>query len=89
MKKIIKKNNVAKQKSKGLNNLGNTCYMNAALQALANTPYFKEYFAGISTGGITLKYEPYKMQINADNPIGHGGEMAEHFSQTIKALWKN
>lgn len=26
--------------------MGNTCYMNAALQGLANTPYFKEYFSG-------------------------------------------
>lgn len=29
---------------KGLQNLGNTCYMNAAVQCLAHTPPFKYYF---------------------------------------------
>ena len=29
---------------KGLQNLGNTCYLNAAVQCLAHTPPFKYYF---------------------------------------------
>jgi ubiquitin C-terminal hydrolase len=28
----------------GLENIGNTCYMNAILQALFHTPLFKEFF---------------------------------------------
>lgn len=34
------------KKTKGLENIGNTCYMNAAIQVLANTPYFRQYFVG-------------------------------------------
>lgn len=35
----------------GLYNLGNTCYMNSAIQALAHSPFFREYF---SAGGANF-----------------------------------
>ena len=87
MNKIIDKNKKRIQKTKGLANLGNSCYMNSALQALAHTPYFKEYFAGIIREKSVS--EPYKLHINEENPMGHHGELASQFSSILKSMWKN
>lgn len=65
----------------GLQNIANTCYMNAALQALSNTPALTGYFLGC--GNIIEITNEMMMQQSNQRKAG----LAQSYYRLIRDMW--
>jgi uncharacterized UBP type Zn finger protein len=59
----------------GLANLGNTCYLNAAVQALSNCPPVRDYFCVLNTDKLTT---------NGNSP---DTDVSPAFRDLLNRLW--
>ena len=61
----------------GLSNLGNTCFMNSALQCLSNTTELTKYFL----------YGLFQGEVNYKNALGTQGRLVKAYSKLMTEMW--
>ncbi|OEU15864.1 cysteine proteinase [Fragilariopsis cylindrus CCMP1102] len=65
----------------GLVNLGNTCYINSALQCISYFPLLRSYL-------LSGEYKTTG-DLNKDNPLGTEGWLLEEFVELLRFMWSS
>ena len=61
----------------GLSNLGNTCFMNSALQCLSNTTELTKYFL----------FGLFEGEVNYKNALGTQGRLVKAYAKLMNEMW--
>ncbi|CAG9334234.1 unnamed protein product [Blepharisma stoltei] len=75
--KVLARTSSSKLGIVGLQNLGNTCFMNSGLQCVSNTYVLTEH----------LLSDKYLNEINRSNPMGTGGALVQDYAALVKDMW--
>ncbi|EAR96715.2 ubiquitin carboxy-terminal hydrolase (macronuclear) [Tetrahymena thermophila SB210] len=61
----------------GISNLGNTCFINSALQCLLNVQPLMDYFLS----------DLHNQEVNTNNPLGSKGKVTYAFADLVNMIW--
>jgi ubiquitin carboxyl-terminal hydrolase 4/11/15 len=75
--KNVKQSEDSKKGIVGLQNLGNTCFMNGGLQCMLNMKELTQYFLS----------DKFANEINEQNPLGTKGKLVQKYATLVKNVW--